>query len=371
MNKIYFLGKRTSSMFRTIENQHKYYSKTANIKFLQTENKIYFKICISIRKDEGLSCIALYSKFDEVMFAFMVKFQNWVWYIIVCSIVFFGSSNAQAKNTNEPQSYLQGDVLDSTLQEGDFINRYGHQVKNYKRSSKSSYGNKKNAQVLPNRVVGRDYYFGSFAYAEKFNFASIAGASISADDEESGFQGLLSLHYSGYQESTFLFNRLGANSITLEQSAIGGNGVFRYFDRAYLLEPYFTVMNFAQVGLGYTYLKNELKLSSSTLYSDSSGFLGNELVQDWDDPVTSVNTLFKRTAHVFNFNVGVGTELGYKQVSLVPYLINATYFGDVKDNQVIGGIDLNLFYKSGFLSLGVSESTDAPITYILSYGDYF
>ena len=371
MSKIYFLGKRTSSIFRTIEYQHDYCSKSTNIKFLHAENKIYFKICTLIRKHEGLSCIALYSKFDEIMFAFMFKFQNWVWYIIVCSIVFFGSSNAQAKNTNESPSHLQGGVPDSILQEGDFINRYGHQVKNYKRSSNSNHGNKKNAQVLPSRVVGRDYYFGAFAYAEKFNFASIAGASISADDEESGFQGLLSLHYSGYQESTFLFNGMGANSITLEQSAIGGNGIFRYFDRAYLLEPYFTVMNFAQVGLGYTYLKNELKLSSSTLYSDSSGFLGNELVKDWDDPVTSVNTLFKKTTHVFNFNVGVGTELGYKQISLVPYLINTTYFGDVKDNQVFGGIDLNLFYKSGFISLGVSESTDTPITYILSYGNYF
>ena len=305
------------------------------------------------------------------MFTFMDNFKSCVWYLIVSSIMFFGSSNAQAKNINDSPIYLQEDVLDSTTQEGDFINRYGHQVKNYKRSSKSSSGNKKNAQVLPDRVVGRDYFFGSFAYAEKFNFASIAGVSISADDDESGFQGLLSLHYSGYQESTFIFNRMGANSITLEQSAIGGSGTFRYFDRAYLLEPYFTVMNFAQAGLGYTYLKNELKLSSSKFYSDSSGFLGDELVQDWDDSVTSVNTLFKKTAHVFNFNVGIGTELGYKQISLVPYLINATYFGDVKDNQVIGGIDLNLFYKSGFFSLGLSESTDTPITYILSYGNYF
>jgi len=303
----------------------------------------------------------------DVMTSFIKYGLRLLFYFICSYQLLFGQNNQQ--NVSPDKISNQGSLNSS---EGrDFVNRWGHLVKNYKEPNKRSSGNKKHAQFIPERMVGQDYYFGALAYAEDFKFSSIGGISISADDDDSGLQGILSLNYSNYFESTYLMGGAGVNSFTLEQTVVGGGGVLRYFDRSYLLEPHFTVMNFIQAGLGYSFIKNEVFRGISLTNSNQNGFYGNDFIQNWEELKNSRESIYKKNHHIFHFNVGIGTEIGFKKISFVPFLINTTSFGDIRSDQLSWGLSMNLFYNSGFLSLGVSESEDSPVVYNIGYGNYF
>lgn len=291
--------------------------------------------------------------------------------ILGVTIIFFAYSPILADVRKIDPSPSNLDSASQKTNEGDFVNHHGHLVKNYSKSFKAKSKNKKNAQDI-NTLVGRSYYIGGIGYAEKFIFNSVAGISISSNDD-SGFQGIGTLSYSNYSEFTFRSSLGSLDYYTLEKSAYNLGGILRYYDRAYFLEPTLTVKNFAQVGLGYSHLRYEVSTGFSSSFNPNLniGADNSQFIEDLSRRNSSSSTLFKDTANVFNSEIGVGSEIGFKRFSVTPSLHYVTSFGDIEADEIFWSATASYFSELGFLSISISEGADSPKTYGLFYGDYF
>lgn len=280
------------------------------------------------------------------------------------------SSLVLSDEVNKNQTFYNDDLNNETPSGGDFINKYGHLVKNYKKPTKSTSQRKKNAQEI-NTLVGRNFYFGGLGYAEKLQLTTLAGLSISSD-ENKGIQFLGSINYSNYEEYTFRSYFNNFDYLSLERSSYGIGGTLRYFSRSYLLEPVITVKNFAQVGIGYNHITSKLTSGFGENYNQGQdiGLYGDELIKEWSNRATN-NFIRRESFNIYNVNVGVGSEFGFKSLTISPSINHVQSFGDLKVDEVIFSTTLSFFTEIGFLSASISKGEDSPETYGLFYGNYF
>jgi len=259
-----------------------------------------------------------------------------------------------------------------------FMNRHGHKVVGYEeRKRGKERKSRKNAKELGNRLVGRDYWLAGLGFLGDGNFVGMGGASLSSDDEEQGIQGLLLLSHMRETDMSFSlanFNSGNSGFFSLDKSSYGIHGTVRAYDRSFFLEPFLTSVNFLQVGAGYQQHKIELHQGPSDTYSSPSGELEHlafDIVQSWGQSNSTKNSIALDRKNVYNLNLAIGSELGMKYFSLLPYLRYDAFFGDVEFSSFSYGLDLSLFYSNSFITFGVSDGTKALTLYLCTFGYFF
>ena len=308
-------------------------------------------------------------------------------YIIYCFLIFLKIdlnaksilSVAQSSNSSfsslETNSTRKSSLIPKSIKdESSFINRYGHKVVGYKQSKTGQRKkSRKNAKELGNKLIGGDYWFAGLGFINEEKLGQIAGISISSDDEEQGLQGILSiLHSKEELLNISLTNfRLGTPEFfSLDTKTYGINGALRVYDRAFLLDPLLTSVNFLQIGLGYQQYKIELnRILLDTNSPNDNLPLPFEFIRDWTESSSSKSLI--NSSDVVTVNITMGSEIGMKYLSLLPYLNYTVFLGDIEFSSFSYGLSLSFFYSNQFIELGISDGNKIQRSYNVSFGRYF
>ena len=275
----------------------------------------------------------------------------------------------------EENSSVKSSVIKKSLkEESSFFNRHGHQVVGYKQhKTAQTKKNRKNAKELGNKLIGGNYWYAGLGFINEDKFGQVAGISISADDEEQGLQGILSLSHSEEKLSGIsLINFNGKiDYFSLDTKSYGIHGALRLYDRTFLFDPVVTSVNFLQIGIGYEHLNLELNHRNWFTQSDNNNnsYMALDIIQDWAGSNSGKNIIKK--SEVFNFNITLGNEIGIKHLSLLPYINYQVYGGDIDFSSLSYGISLSFFFSDEFIELGVSDGDKTMMSYYLSFGSYF